>query len=74
MNEGMLIPSKWTNGKLQINNSNVELSYGHPVSIKVNYEWIQGRVEHNGSGYYFLADGLKLDLSEELYVRDDYKK
>lgn len=74
MNKGMLIPSKWTTGRWQINNSNVELSCGYPISIYVNSEWIKGNVEHNGRCYYFLADGLKLDLSEELYVRDDYKK
>lgn len=36
--------------------------------------WAQRRVKHNGRYYYFLGDNLKLDLSEDLYVRDDYKK
>lgn len=74
MTKGNLVRSKWTSGRWQINNSNVELSCGYPISIYVNGEWIQGRVEHNGRCYYFLADGLKLDLSEELFCRDDYKR
>ncbi|WP_414632263.1 DUF5348 domain-containing protein [Clostridium sp. UBA871] len=32
------------------------------MSVKIKNRWIQGRVEHNGRGYYFLADNLKLDL------------
>ncbi|MDU4750279.1 MAG: DUF5348 domain-containing protein [Clostridium butyricum] len=72
MNTGFLRQSKWTNGRWCINNN--ELSCGYPISIRIENKWLKGRVEHNGKSYYFLSDNLKLDLSESLYVRDDYKK
>lgn len=72
MNKGFLQQSRWTSGRWCIGNN--ELSCGNPISIKIKNRWIQGRVEHNGRGYYFLCDDLKIDLSEESYVRDDYKK
>lgn len=67
-----LVKSKWTDGRWCIGDN--ELSCGYPISVKLKNKWIHGRVEHNGRCYYFLADGLKLDLSEDLYVRDDYKR
>lgn len=72
MFKDFLQPSKWTTGRWCIGNN--ELSCGYPISIKIKNKWIQGRVEHNGRCYYFLGYNLKIDLSEELYVRDDYKK
>lgn len=72
MIKDFLKPSKWTSGRWCIDNN--ELSCGYPISIKIKNRWVQGRVEHNGRGYYFLGDNLKLDLSEDLYARDDYKK
>lgn len=72
MNKGFLKLSKCTSGRWCIGNN--ELSCGYPISIKIKNRWVQGRVEHNGGVYYLLADNLRLDLSEELYARDDYKK
>ncbi len=72
MNKSFLQPSKWTSGRWCIGNN--ELSCGYPISIKIKNRWVKGRVEHNGRVYYLLADNLKLDLSEGLYARDDYKK
>ena len=67
-----LSPSKWTDGRWCSGNN--ELYCGYPISVKIKNRWVQGRVEHNARCYYFLADNLTLDLSENLYVRDDYKK
>lgn len=49
----------------------MELNCGYPISIYVNGEWIRGIVEHNVKCYYFLADGLKMNLSQDLYVHDE---
>lgn len=72
MNKGFLKPSKWTDGRWCIGNN--ELTCGYPISIKFKNRWVQGRVEHNSKCYYFLSDKLIVDLSEELYVRNDYRK
>lgn len=71
MNEGFLKTSKWTKDRWCIGNR--ELSCGYPISIKIKNRWIKGRVEHNGKCYYFLSDNFNIDLSEEIYARDDYK-
>lgn len=72
MNKGFLTKSKLTIGRWCIGNS--ELSCGYPISIKIKNRWKRGRIEHNGKCYYFLGEDIKIDLSEEIYVRDDYKK
>ncbi|WP_291570822.1 DUF5348 domain-containing protein [Clostridium sp. UBA4548] len=71
MVKDFLSPSKWTKGRWCIGNN--ELSCGYPISIKIKNRWVKGRVEHNGRCYYFLSESIKLDLSEGLFVRDDYK-
>ncbi|RII36777.1 hypothetical protein D2A34_05185 [Clostridium chromiireducens] len=72
MTKDFLKPSKWTNGRWCIGNN--ELSCGYPISVKIKNRWVQGRVEHTGKSYYFLSDNFRIDLSENLYTRDDYKK
>lgn len=67
-----LVRSKWTPGRWCIGNN--ELSCGYLISVKIKNKWAKGRVEHNGRCYYFIGDELKIDLSEDLYVRDDYKR
>mgnify|MGYP001560127068 CR=1 FL=1 len=71
MIKDFLKPSKQTNGRWCIGNN--ELYCGYPISVKIKSTWIKGRVEHSRGCYYFLADDLKLDLSNDLYGRDDRK-
>lgn len=73
MKKDYLSKSKWTKGRWCIGTN--ELSCGYPISVEIKNRWVTGNVEHNGKCYYFHScNGLKMDLLEDLYCRDDYKK
>ena len=65
MIEGYL--KKNDNGKYGVC-EHMELSCGKLVEVKTAYGWIVMRVEHDGSDYYFLADGFSF-YPKRVYVR-----
>jgi hypothetical protein len=47
-----------------------ELTCGECVDVKAGNHWVTMRIEHDGSGYYLLADGLSF-YPKVVYSRYD---
>ena len=63
--EGIL--TKNANGRWELKGS--ELTGGETLVIQIGGQWVQGRIEHDGRGYCFLAGTAKITLQDGTKAR-----